>query len=61
MKPASRIRARVGHCRRQGRLPDLQAAREVSAIGARVARGLERGIWLCPVDIVATENNMDAA
>ena len=36
--------------RQQGRLQDLQAARQGSVIAARVARGMERGLWLCPLE-----------
>ncbi len=41
---------RVDWCRRQGRLSDLQAARAGSALGAQAARGMESGLWLCPLD-----------
>jgi hypothetical protein len=42
--------ARLDWCRRQGRWSDLQAARAGSALGAQAARGMEAGLWLCPLD-----------
>lgn len=44
------VKARVEHCREKGRLSDLQAARDGSVPGAKAARGLETGLWLCPVE-----------
>lgn len=41
---------RLEHCRRQGRLADLQAARRGAALGVRAAQGLETGLWLCPIE-----------
>jgi len=44
------IRTRVQHCRAKGRLADLQAARLGSVAGVKQARGLETGLWLCPIE-----------
>lgn len=41
---------RVDHCRRLGRLADLQAARLSAAVGAQRCRGMETGLWLCPIE-----------
>lgn len=48
--PYTSVRVRVEHCRKQGRLKDLQAAREGSVVAARAARGMEQGLWLCPLE-----------
>ena len=40
---------RVEHCRQRGRMADLRAARQGAALAARLERGLESGIWLCPI------------
>jgi hypothetical protein len=46
--------ARIDYCRQRGRGAQLQAslaaAEQGSVASARVARGLERGQWLCPMD-----------
>ncbi len=44
------IQTRVEHCRAKGRLADLQAAREGSVAAAKQAKGLETGLWLCPIE-----------
>jgi hypothetical protein len=44
------IRTRVEHCRALGRMRDLQAAREGSVAGIKQSRGLEAGLWLCPIE-----------
>jgi hypothetical protein len=41
---------RVEHCRRQGRLEDLQAARGSVALGVTKCRGMEQGLWLCSIE-----------
>ena len=41
---------RLAWCERQGRLQDLLAARAGSVPAARQARGMERGLWLCPLE-----------
>lgn len=43
------VHSRVEHCREQGRLDDLQAAREGSVAAALAARGLDDDHWLCPL------------
>ena len=47
--PYTSVRSRVEHCREQGRLEDLQAARAGSVAAARAAQGLDTGHWLCPL------------
>ena len=49
------IRTRVDHCRKQGRLGDLQVARQGSIAATWACRGIEDGLWLCPI-----ENSADA-
>jgi REP element-mobilizing transposase RayT len=44
------LRLRVDECFRQGRIDDLKAARISAARGIKHARGLEKGIWLCPIE-----------
>ena len=44
------IKSRIDHCRHKGRLDDLQAARLGSVVGVKGARGLESGLWLCPIE-----------
>ena len=41
---------RIEHCRQQGRLADLQAARASSALGVAACRDMEAGSWLCPIE-----------
>ena len=41
---------RLEHCRQRGRLADLQAARLSAAVGVHKCRGMETGLWLCPVE-----------
>jgi hypothetical protein len=41
---------RIEHCRRRGRLEALQAARFGSAVGVLHCRGMETGLWLCPME-----------
>ncbi|MCP4211010.1 MAG: hypothetical protein GY764_05970 [Halieaceae bacterium] len=41
---------RIDYCRQQGKLSQLQAAREGAVLAARQARGMEAGLWLCPLD-----------
>lgn len=41
---------RIEHCRQRGRLADLQAARLSAAVGAHKSRGMEAGLWLCPIE-----------
>jgi len=48
--PHTSVRARVEHCREQGRLEDLQAARDGSVAAAQAAQGLDAGHWLCPLN-----------
>jgi hypothetical protein len=49
--PHTSIRARVDHCRRKGRIGDLQAARNSSFAGCEATRGLEDdSLWLCPIE-----------
>jgi REP element-mobilizing transposase RayT len=43
------VHSRVEHCRDQGRLDDLQAARIGSVTAAKVAAGLDADHWLCPL------------
>ena len=44
------IKARVDHCRESGRLDNLQAAKDGAVAGVKAAKGLERGLWLCPIE-----------
>ena len=44
------VKARVDHCREKGRIDDLQAARSGAVAGVRASRGMESGLWLCPVE-----------
>ncbi len=44
------LAARLAWCRKRGRMSDLQAAREGSVPAAQQAWGMERGLWLCPLD-----------
>ena len=48
--PHTSVRSRVEHCRAEGRLADLQAARDGSVAAAHAARGLDAGHWLCPLN-----------
>jgi hypothetical protein len=41
------LKERVEHCRHQGRLDDLQAARDGSVVAAQAAEGLDANHWLC--------------
>jgi hypothetical protein len=41
---------RIEHCRRLGRLKALDAARHGSVAGVRHCRGMETGLWLCPIE-----------
>ena len=41
---------RIEHCRQRGRMNDLRAARRGSAIGVQRCRGMETGLWLCPIE-----------
>ncbi len=47
--PHTSIRSRVQHCRDQGRLDDLQAARDGSVAAGRAAAGMDDSHWLCPM------------
>lgn len=47
--PHTSIRSRVQHCRDQGRLDDLQAARDGSVAAGRATAGLDDSHWLCPM------------
>ncbi|MFC1758132.1 hypothetical protein ACFL2H_05105 [Planctomycetota bacterium] len=44
------MKARVDHCRENGRIGDLQAARESTVAGVKAAAGIEDGLWLCPIE-----------
>ena len=44
------VKARVDHCRAKGRIDDLQAARAGAVAGVRASRGMESGLWLCPIE-----------
>ena len=44
------IKARVDHCREKGRNDDLQAAKGGAVAGVKAAKGLESGLWLCPIE-----------
>jgi hypothetical protein len=44
------VKARVDHCRDKGRIDDLQAARAGAVAGVRASRGMESGLWLCPIE-----------
>ena len=44
------LATRLAWCRKQGRMSELQAARKGSVPAATQARGMERGLWLCPLD-----------
>ncbi len=44
------IRARIEHCRKEGLLNDLRAARDSSVAGIQAARGCEETLWLCPIE-----------
>ena len=48
--PHTSVKRRVDHCRAKGRLNDLQAAREGSVAALKKARGIEKGLWLCPIE-----------
>jgi hypothetical protein len=41
---------RIERCRHQGRLVDLQAARTSAAMGVAACRGMEAGLWVCPIE-----------
>jgi hypothetical protein len=41
---------RLEHCRQRGRLADLNAARLSAAVGVQKCRGMETGLWLCPIE-----------
>ena len=47
--PYTSVHSRVEHCREQGRLDDLQAARDGSVAAVEAARGLDADHWLCPL------------
>jgi REP element-mobilizing transposase RayT len=47
--PYTSVHSRVEHCRQQGRLDDLQAARDGSVAAAQAAEGLDANHWLCPL------------
>jgi hypothetical protein len=44
------IRQRVEHVKARGRAKDLKAARRGGVSGSRAAAGLEKGLWLCPIE-----------
>lgn len=44
------IKARVQNCAENGRLDDLQAAKQGSFAALKKARGIETGLWLCPIE-----------
>ena len=44
------IKARVDHCREKGRLDDLRAAQVGAVAGVKATRGLEKDLWLCPIE-----------
>ena len=44
------IKARIDHCREKGRLDDLRAAQVGTVAGVKATRGLEKGLWLCPIE-----------
>ncbi len=48
--PYTSVRARVDHCRKAGRLQDLQAARGGSVAAAIAAADLDADHWLCPMN-----------
>jgi REP element-mobilizing transposase RayT len=47
--PYTSVRSRVEHCREEGRLEDLQAAREGRVAAAKRSEGRDSGHWLCPL------------
>ena len=44
------LAARLAWCKKRGRLAELQAACQGSVPAARRARGMEAGLWLCPLE-----------
>lgn len=44
------VKTRVDHVRQQGRVSDLQAAREGSVVGSRASQKLEESLWLIPIE-----------
>lgn len=44
------VKARVDHVQQQGRVGDLQAAREGSIAGSRASKQLEDALWLIPIE-----------
>jgi hypothetical protein len=48
--PFTSLYARLQWCKKQGRMADLQAARRGSVLAAQKARGMESGLWLCPLE-----------
>ncbi len=48
--PHTSVKARVEHVQRQGRVADLQAAKDGSVAGSRAAKQLEETLWLIPIE-----------
>ena len=44
------VKARVDHVQQQGRVEDLQAAKQGSVAGSRVSKKLEEALWLIPIE-----------
>jgi REP element-mobilizing transposase RayT len=44
------VKARVDHVGQQGRLADLQAAKQGSVLGSKASKKLEEGLWLIPIE-----------
>jgi REP element-mobilizing transposase RayT len=44
------VKVRVDHCRENGRIDDLQAARIGAVAGVQAAAGIEDHLWLCPIE-----------
>ena len=44
------LKTRVEHCRERGRLDELRQAHAGGAAAIDACRGLEEGLWLCPID-----------
>jgi hypothetical protein len=44
------VKARLDHVQQQGRVADLQAARQGSVAGSRAAKKLEEALWLIPIE-----------
>jgi hypothetical protein len=44
------VKARVDHVKQQGRIADLQAAKQGSVAGSKASKKLEEALWLIPIE-----------